>query len=618
MISSANDGHEFNQRRAANDPSLKLLTAEDVASNKSLDPVRAKDYFTVKSDESAPHLESREGSLFFVKGGDAACVARCGDGIVYGTSVSRNEFAIDRGIFPAPDGLKAAFYRKDESRVTLYPFLDPTTPDGSLKQVRYPMNGGVSERISVGVYDFETGKTIYLDTSADFDEERYLTNVCWNPSSTEIFIQVLDRSQKDMHLNHYSALDGKFLGTVLCEHNDDWVDPQYPLYWIDSRRCIYSTDCRDGYWNLYVVDLAKNTVKRLADWDSEMKYEANDGKYVYFTGPDYHPVNNYLYRASLKTRKVEQLTKEVGWHTIEMSPDCKSFLDVYESLDQPPVSRVISTSTGKVLEVVNPAKDVTEGWAYTEIDMGTVTSANGSDLNYYRMVKPLGFDPSKKYPVILYVYGGPHSQLVKNNFLGGLRRWDMFAAQKGFVVFCIDGRGTRRHSSAYERAIKGRCGVCEMEDQMQAVRMLQEIPWIDKDRIGVYGWSYGGFMSLSLATGNPDVFKVCFAGGPVIDWRWYEVMYGERYMGKVQDAPAAFDAVSLVPKAKNLKAKTLIVHGGLDETVVPLHSMKFVQECIDNGVKVNYFLYPKEPHNMRGKDKVHLQDKILDWFLENL
>lgn len=618
---SANDGREFYKTRPANNPGGKALSATDVVFNRELVPHVARKYYDFPKAAKYPMAMTLNNQLwYYASASDSTLVAESADGIVYGEAVSRHEFGIDGGIFLSPDRTKLAFYRKDESKVAQFPLLDITASHGALDYIRYPMAGCASETITLGVYDHSTGKTQYLQTAGELGENHYLTNITWGPDSKIIYVQMLDRKQQNMHLNAYDAATGEKIKTILTESSNTWVEPQYPLYWIkgSANLCIYSTDNRDGYWNLYLLDTKTDKVKRLANVDRDMTYLANDGKYVYYTGPDFHPVNNYLWRANIKTGKVEQLTKEEGWHSIIMAPDFKSYIDVYERLDMSPVSRVKDIASGKVIKTLSESEDPTKDWAYTEITMSTVTSANGSDLNYYRMVKPANFDPSKKYPLILYVYGGPHSQLVTNTFLGGLRRWEMYAAQKGFVVFVMDGRGTQRHSAAYEHAIYRQCGQCEMADQMQAIAMLKDIPWIDEDRIGVYGWSYGGFMSLSLTTNNPETFKVSVAGGPVIDWKWYEVMYGERYMSTPQDNPEGFAKTSLLNKAGDLKARTLVIEGGIDDTVVPLHALSFIQACINKGIKIEYFTYPKAAHNMRGTDRVHLVEKITDFFIENL
>lgn len=625
----ANDGREFHITRAANDPSGKIMTAEDVVFNRQISPVADYYHFERQAAKKAaeapavyPKAYTAQQSLYVVRAeGDTVCVAKGGDGIVYGESVSRNEFGIEGGIFMSPDRSRIAFYRKDESRVHLFPLLDINSRYGELNAIRYPMAGTPdSERIDLGIYDLASAEIQYLDVDGDFQDDRYLTNITWGPDNATIYIQVLDREQQNMRLNAYDAVSGAKKATLLTEYSDTWVEPQKPLEWVRgaSDKAIYTTDNRDGFWNLYLLDVKTAKVERLTCVDKDVEYVANDGKYVYFTAPDFHPVNNYLWRVNIKTRKIEQMTTAPGWHTISMSEDCTEYVDVYECLDKAPESILRRTKDNKAIKVLHESADPTLDYAFTEITMGTVTSANGSDLNYYRLIKPKDFDPSKKYPLILYVYGGPHSQMVRNTFLASYRRWEMYMAQRGFVVFVMDNRGTQRHGAAYEHSIHRQCGRCEMEDQMQAIAMLRDIPWIDAERIGVYGWSYGGFMSLSLATNHNDTFKVCAAGGPVIDWKWYEVMYGERYMDTPQTNPEGFAATSLLNSAKNLRAKTLVVQGAIDPTVVPLNALSFLQECINNDIQLKYFTYPVGEHNMRGHDRVHLVELISEHFIENL
>lgn len=626
MPLSANDGREFHKTRPANDQGGRIMSAEDVVMNYQLSTRNELSYFS-RSNKMAPvpvfpQAFTKNQSLYVIKAqGDTLCIAKGGEGIVYGESVSRNEFGINGGIFMAPDRSKVAFYRKDESRVHLFPLLDITHPNGGLNAIRYPMAGTEnSEKIDLCVYDFASAQTVMMQVEGEFGDDQYLTNITWSPDSRTIYIQMLDRAQQNMHLNAYSAADGSKLGTILSEHSDTWVEPQEPLHWLKGTgdKALYYTDNRDAFWNLYLVDVKTNKVERLTAMDRDVQYVANDGKYVYFTAPDFHPVNNYLWRVNIKSRKIEQMTKEEGWHSIAMNADCTQYVDVYERLDLAPVSRLYDAKSNKLIKVLRESEDPTLDYAYTEVTMGTVTSANGIDLNYYRLIKPKDFDPNKKYPLILYVYGGPHSQLVRNTFMASYRRWEMYMAQRGFVVFVMDGRGTPRHGAAYEHSIYRQCGQNEMADQMQAIAMLKDIPWIDANRIGVYGWSYGGFMSLSLATNFNDTFKVCAAGGPVIDWKWYEVMYGERYMSTPQKNPGGFAKTSLINSAKNLKANTLVIQGAIDPTVVPLNALSFIQECINNDIQVQYFTYPLGEHNMVRHDRVHLVEKVSQHFINNL
>ena len=573
---------------------------------------------------------SRDGSLYIHQGGrDVAIAVSEGPGIVYGESVSRNEMGIGEGFYWSPSRNKLAFYRKDETRVTLFPLLDITSRTGTLREIRYPMNGMPSEHISLGVYDLETARTVYMQVT-DFSEERYLTNITWSPDDRYIFIQVVDRAQHHMHLNQYSATTGAFIRTLLTEENDAWIEPLDHLYFIKGRTdlFLYRTDNRDGYRNLYLTDTLGTTLRRLTAVDADVEYVANDGKSVYYTSAEVSPVENHLYRIDLtlpkkntlqkaKFGKPVALTPERGWHTVSMNEDLTWFLDTYSNFNKPSVSLIRKTD-GKVSEILVEATDPLAGYASCEVDLGTVKSADGKFDNYYRLFKPLNFDPSKKYPVIVYVYGGPHSQLVQDTWLGGVRMWEMLMAQKGYLVYVQDNRGTPNRGAAFEKAINRRCGVAEMADQMEGIKMLKSLPYVDADRIGVHGWSYGGFMTISLMTTYPDTFKVGVAGGPVIDWKWYEVMYGERYMDNPDTNPEGFAETSLINKAKNLKGKLLICQGAIDDTVVWQHSLNFVQQCIDQEIQLDYFPYPTDPHNVRGYRRIHLMDKVTMYFDEYL
>ncbi len=573
-----------------------------------------------------------DGSLWCCGDGDTVLVARPEHSqMVIGQSVSRNEFGIDGGVFWSPDSTKIAFYRKDESAVTDFPLLDITTRTGTLRSIKYPMNGMASEVVSLGIFDRRSGKTVFARAD-DFGPDRYLTNISWGPDGRNIFIQVLDRSQKHCRLNMYRAVDGSFVRTLLEEHSDKYVEPLDPLYFIGGNyHFVYRTANRDGYRQLYLCDTL-GTVRRITSCDADVAVAAVRGSSIFYTSAEVSPVENHLFRIDLtpargrKASKVGatrigkplRLTSLRGWHNVAISLDGGWFLDRWSSFNDPGGVAVVSTD-GKGREKFRRAfPDPLADYATGEIEFGTVPSADGSYDNYYRLFKPADFDPEKKYPVILYVYGGPHSQMVTDSWLGGVRLWEVLMAQRGYVVYVQDGRGTQNRGLAYEQAIHRRCGQAEMADQMVGIRRLMAEPWVDCDRIGVHGWSYGGFMTISLMTNYPDVFKVGVAGGPVIDWKWYEIMYGERYMETEETNPEGFAQTSLIGKAGDLKGHLLICQGAIDNTVVWQHSLSFIQACIDAGVPVDYFPYPVAEHNVFGDNRVHLMDKVTRYFEDYL
>ena len=592
-------------------PDGKLLSMQDAVMGRGLRP-QAK-YWHWKGNELKEGYSWPKGKTYTLPKEE-------GEGIVIGESVSRNEFGIDGGVFPSPSGKLLAVYRKDESAVNQFPLLDITTRTGSLRQIRYPMIGMASEHISLLVCD-TLGNVLSTIVPTEFTDERYLTCVSWGPDDKNIFIQVLDREQHHMVLNQYRAADGSFVRTILSEENDAWVEPQDPLHFIKGRYdFIYRTDNRDGYRNLYLCDTL-GTVRRLTAVDADVQYVADDGRWVYYTSAEVSPIENHLFRIDIgrksakraKFGKPQRLTLEEGWHEVSLNESCTRFIDRWSSFDVPSKVAVRSTD-GKSSELLHEAPDPLADIALGEIEIGKVPSADGKFDNYYRLYKPLDFDPSKKYPVVVYVYGGPHSQMVKNSWRGGIKLWEALMAQKGYIVYVQDNRGTSNRGAAFEKAINRCCGKAEMDDQMTGLRELMKQPWVDTDRIGVHGWSYGGFMTISLMTNYPEIFKVGVAGGPVIDWKWYEVMYGERYMDTPETNPEGFAQTSLMNKAGDLKGKLLICQGAIDNTVLWQNSLSFVQECIVKGVQLDYFPYPRTQHNVTGVWRVHLMDKVSDYF----
>ena len=533
---------------------------------------------------------------------------------ISGQTVSRNEFGITGGIFWSPDGSKLAFYTKDESKVGTFPLLDITTRTGTLKEIKYPMAGMDSEVVTLSVYDLESGETEVLKVD-DFGEDRYLTNITFSPDSKDIYVMVLNRNQKEMKLNKYCSSTGDYVSTILEEKDDRFVEPLNPIVFLEnnSEEFLYITNCRDAYRNIYLCN-DSGDIQRLTNIDADVAYVAKDAKNIYYTSAEVSPIENHLFKLALKSGKVTRLTDAAGWHNVVLSKDCSQFIDIYSNLNTPRNIELRSTKKSKLLSCLFTAENPVKDYNFGEIILDSIKSADGLYNNYYRLIKPANFDPSKKYPVIVYVYGGPHSQMVQNTWLGQLRMWEMYMAQRGYVVYVQDNRGTSNQGAEFEKAIYGQCGKAEMADQMEGIAMLKTLPYVDGDKIGVHGWSYGGFMTISLMTNYPEVFKVGVAGGPVIDWKWYEIMYGERYMGDPSVNKEGYESTSLIAKAADLKGKLLICQGGIDNVVLWQHSLSFVRECVVKGVQVDYFPYPCHEHNVIGKDRIHLMNKVSMYF----
>ncbi|MDR1742809.1 MAG: DPP IV N-terminal domain-containing protein [Dysgonamonadaceae bacterium] len=569
-------------------------------------------------DPQNQHLAYTKGNNLFLldaNGTEIAVSNESDKGIVYGQSVHRNEFGIYKGIFWSPDGQKLAFYRMDETMVTDYPLVDVSARIATLKDIKYPMAGMKSHEVTVGVYDVRSGNTVYLETGEP--KEKYLTNVAWSPDGSKVYIAELNREQNHLKMARYDTASGKLETTLFEESHPKYVEPEHPALFIpgNTNRFIWQSK-RDGHNHLYLYDASGKFYKQLTkgDWDVTDVFGFDEkGEKLFFASTKPTPMDRQVYAVGMKNEKIEALTSVSGTHSGHASASGRYFIDRFSANDNPGEVFLIDTRK-KNIQTIASAKNPYKGFAVPTVESGTIKAADNKTDLFYRMVKPADFDPSKKYPVIVYVYGGPHSQLVANRWRYGSGGWEMYMAQKGYLVFVMDNRGTSNRGFDFENVTHRRLGVEEGKDQIRGVEFLKSLPYIDGDRIGVHGWSYGGFMTISLLLDYPDVFKVGVAGGPVIDWKYYEVMYGERYMDRPQENPDGYEKTSLLNKAGNLKSRLLIIHGDEDPTVVWQNSLMFLKSCIGAGTHPDYFVYPGHGHNMTGHDRVHLHEHITRYF----
>lgn len=535
--------------------------------------------------------------------------------IIYGQSVHRNEFGIEKGIFWSPTGKMLAFYRMDETMVTDYPMVNITTRIAQVEPIKYPMAGMPSHHVTLGIYSIETGKTIWVNTGEP--KEQYLTNISWDPSEKSIFIALINRAQNHMWLNEYDATSGNFVRTLFEEKHEKYVEPSNPMHFLKKQPNLFIWQSRrDGYNHLYLYKNNGLLVKQLTSGLGEItSLYGTDAKeqYVYFSSTKESPLENHLYRVEIKTGKEQRLTKESGTHRIYLNLQKDLFIDSWSSTTIPHKIDLIKTN-GTLVRNIHTAQNPLNEYSIGEMSMVNLTADDGTTNLYGRLIKPTNYDPSKKYPVIIYVYGGPHAQLVTNSWLGGARLWEYYMAQKGYVMFTLDNRGSSNRGLEFENAIHRQLGVHELSDQLVGLNFLKSLPFVDSTRIGVHGWSYGGFMAISMMLKLDNCFKVGVAGGPVTDWSLYEVMYGERYMDAPEENPEGYSNANLKNYAKNLKGNLLLIHGDIDPTVVPQHSLNFIHECIKQGVQVDFFIYPRHEHNVRGRDRIHLMQKVTNYF----
>ena len=555
--------------------------------------------------------------LYIANGKKQIRVTKNPEHVIAGQSVHRNEFAIDGGIFWSPDGSKLAYYSMDESMVTDYPLVDITTRIAEANNIKYPMAGMTSHIVKLHVFNVNKKKDVVMKTGTP--EEHYLTAITWNNDNEKVYIGILNRGQDTLNFNEYNALNGKFIKTVFQDTDAQYVEPQGPAHFLpgSTNEFVWLAQ-RDGYYHLWLHNTETLEARQIEKGDYVVTaFDGfDDNGNAYYTSTEVSPLQRHFYKVNLADGKKVQITKKHGTHSVLPCKSGKFFLDFYTSTDVPRAVD-IQDAQGRFFAPLyladNPLKDYNLG--VTEIDS---IKAEDGQLLYTRIIKPYNFDESQKYPVIVYVYGGPHAQLITDTWLAGAGIYLNYLAQEGFVVFTVDNRGSADRGEAFEQVIHRQCGQMEMHDQMTGIEYLKKKPYVDPERIGSDGWSYGGFMSTSLKINYPETFKVSVAGGPVINWKYYEIMYGERYMDTPQENPEGYELTALDNKTDKLEGKLLIIHCTTDPTVVWQHSLSFVENAIHNGKQLDYFVYPGHDHNVYGPDRAHLIMKITEYFKENL
>lgn len=556
-------------------------------------------------------------------------------GVLYGQSVHRNEFGIMKGTFWSPKGTYLAFYRMDQSMVTDYPQVNTSTRIATPEPDKYPMAGMTSHKVTVGVYNVKTGKTVYLQAGDPTD--RYFTNISWAPNEQHIYVIELNRDQNHSQLVRYNAVSGAKEAVVYEEKHPKYVEPQHPLTflpWDDSKFIYWSQ--RSGFQHLYLMDTQKKTYPEKekgedgettireylqvtpltqGDWLVQEILGFNAAKKEIIIGStEVSPLQTNIYTLNVKTGKRTLIGKQDGTHQASLSANGTYLIDKFTSFSVPREISILPTNGKKGVNLLTATDPMYEQYNMPEITIGTIKAADEVTDLYYRLIKPVDFDPNKKYPAIIYVYGGPHAQLIHNNRFYDARGWDLYMAQKGYVMLTVDSRGSDNRGLKFENVTFRHLGVEEMKDQVKGAEFLQSLPYVNPEKIGVHGWSFGGFMTTNLMLTYPDLFKVGVAGGPVIDWKYYEVMYGERYMDTPQTNPEGYKGSDLKQKAGNLKGRLQIIIGGTDPVCVPQHSYTFLRACIEAGTHPDYFIYPEDGHNMIGRDRVHLHEHITRYF----
>lgn len=542
------------------------------------------------------------------------------ESVVYGQTVHQSEFGIHGGLFWSEDGKRLAFYRMDQSMVSPYPILHVDAERPYAQMQYYPMAGTPIHHVSLGIYDLEHQQIIYLQTPDA--SKTYLTNITWHPKGKEIYVVELDRKQKAFNVVAYDPMTGKQLRKLFTEQNEIYAEPLNPLVFLPGRNDLFIWQSRrDGFNHLYLYDLNGKLKRQLTrgNWEVTDFYGfSSDAKQLYYMSTEGSPLGRRLYSLPLAPKaKAKCLSPEMGWHRVTLSEGKQYFIDRFERIDIASEITIKDTS-GKLCKTLVEANNQDADYLCPQIELGTIKAADDRTDLHYRLIKPYNFDATKKYPCIIYVYNGPHAQLVQNRHRGAARGWELNMANQGYIIFTVDGRGSAYRGAAFEQVIHRSLGKHEMADQMRGVAFLKSLSFVDANRLGVYGWSYGGFMTTNLMLTHSDVFKVGVAGGPVMDWGRYEIMYGERYMDSPQDNPEGYKASNLLLRAGDLKGRLLLIHGSIDPVVIWQHSLLFMQAAIKAGTHPDYMVYPGHEHNVRGEDRVHLNQVITRYFQDHL
>jgi dipeptidyl-peptidase-4 len=559
---------------------------------------------------------TQENDLFIWRDGQETRVTKNNEHNTSGQAIARYEFGISKGTFWSPSGEFLAFYEKNEENVTEYPLLDYSSTPASSHPIKYPMAGQLSEHGRVGIVDSETGETAYLQQMGEDDS--YVTNIAWSPDNQFIYLAHLNREQTSMALNKYNR-KGDFLKTIYQEFDEEYVEPENPPYFIPNGKgeFIWITE-KNGFSNLVLMN-DDGIIRELTN----LTYEITDfigfnseGTKAFFHATGENPTENHGYAVELETGTVTQLTSGNGTHTISVSESGKFYIDNYSSTTIPGKTTLYHTTKSKSWEILSAENPLSE-YSIGTTEIFSKKTSDGTEL-WCRMIKPSHFDETKKYPVLFYVYNGPHVQLVTDSWLGGASLWMHSLAEEGYIIFTVDGRGSSHRGIDFEQTVHENMGTIEVQDQAEMAEWLKTLPYTDNDRFAVHGWSYGGFMTTSLMLKKPGLFKVGVAGGPVIDWRLYEIMYTERYMDTPETNPEGYAEADLKTHVANLEGKLMLIHGASDDVVVMQHSMEFLTKCIEEGKEIEFFPYPGHAHNVRGKDRVHLMTKVLNYIKSNL
>jgi len=532
--------------------------------------------------------------------------------------VYEEEFGLADAWRWSPDSKKIAFWQLDQTRVKEFHLIDEMYPYNKVFKLKYPKVGEKNAIVKVAVADLETGKTNWMDIGKN--DDIYIPRIFWTNSSSTLAILRLNRHQNFLELLMANTSTGKSK-VIVTDTDPAWIDVRHDISFLKTRDQIIWSSEKSGYRHAYLYDYSGKLIKRITNgnWEiSEIAGVDEQTDRLYFYGKKDSPIEQNIYSVNLDGTNLKRITQKRGWHSAIFSPGFKYFIDYYSNAATPTMT-VLNNSNGKEIRILNSGKiEALNRHNMVYPSFIKFKTTDGTELNGY-FIKPFNFDPKKKYPVLVYGYGGPGSQMVVDRWGGYRTYWHQYMTEQGYIIFVADNRGTGGRGKAFKNLAYGDLSKWSVHDQIEGAKYLAKLPYVDKNRIGFWGWSGGGYLTIAMLTRGADYFKTGVAVAPVTDFRLYDAIWTERYMGLINENVEGYEKANLINTAGGLKGKLLIIHGSGDDNVHYQNTLQFINKTISINKQVDMFIYPNRAHSISGGNtRLHLFTKITDYFLRNL
>jgi len=531
--------------------------------------------------------------------------------------VYEEEFGLADAWRWSPDSKKIAYWQFDQTRVKEFNLIDEMYPYNKVFDLKYPKVGEQNAIVKIGVAEIETGNTTWMDIGKN--EDIYIPRIFWTNSSSTLSLLRLNRHQNYLEIIMANSSSGKSK-VIITDKDSAWIDI-IDLIFLKSKDQIILTSEKSGYRHAYLYDYSGKLIKQLTsgEWEiSELACVVEEKNVLFFYGKKDSPIEENIYYVNLNGKDLKRISKNNGWHSAIFSPDKKFYVDYYSNAVTP-TTTILNNSDGTEVRVLNSGKILAldnHNMVYPSFVKYRTT--DGTELNGY-FIKPYNFNPKKKYPVLVYGYGGPGSQMVVDRWGGERTFWHQYMTEQGYIIFCTDNRGTGGRGKAFKNLSYLDLSKWSVRDQTEGAKYLATLPYVDKNRIGFWGWSGGGYLTIAMLTREADYFKTGVAVAPVSDFKLYDAIWTERYMGLTNENIDGYKNANLNNTANGLKGKLLIIHGSGDDNVHYQNTLQFINKCIEINKQVDMFIYPNRAHSISGGNtRLHLFTKITDYFLRNL